>query len=351
MTRSDIARTLQSTYYAVAASLHRMWRRIRCIYRTLHIRQIHGFPPPPLSEADTVVCRNCDHLYEGNYCPRCGQSRKTYRFTFKRGIQNVLGGLTNIGNGFGRTLLELLFRPGYMISDFLSGKRVHYFRPFQTLFVLAAIYILASQLLFPGGTKKPAAEPSDRQTVTELVRNDSLREARYKERGVANTLFERAVEASEKVKDKMRGNAFVVRVWSVLEHWAQGNKAVQMIFYIPILAVATRIAFRRRRHNRRFNTTEHIFVQTFIASQMLLFSILYLPFATGNEEEIMIYPLPWWLVSLLFWWDYHQLFQCTWLRSLWRTLLVSWYYVLLLILLAIVALALWFGVMWLVGVI
>ena len=36
-----------------------------------------------------------------------------------------------------------------MIRDFIGGKRVEYFRPFQTLFILAALYIMAVQLVDP----------------------------------------------------------------------------------------------------------------------------------------------------------------------------------------------------------
>ena len=32
-----------------------------------------------------------------------------------------------------------------MIRDYLRGKRVHYYKPFQTLFVLAALYIMGVQ--------------------------------------------------------------------------------------------------------------------------------------------------------------------------------------------------------------
>lgn len=59
----------------------------------------------------------------------------------------------NIDNGFSRNLLEFLYRPGYMIRDYIDGKRVHYFKPFQSLFVLAALYIMFVQLIDPEALK------------------------------------------------------------------------------------------------------------------------------------------------------------------------------------------------------
>lgn len=80
-------------------------------------------------------------------------------------LKNIAGGFFNIDNGFGRTLLELLYRPGYMIRDFIGGKRVEYFRPFQTLFILAALYIMAVQLVDPEAlSKKKRRKRQSRQT-------------------------------------------------------------------------------------------------------------------------------------------------------------------------------------------
>ncbi|MGG6549384.1 UNVERIFIED_CONTAM: DUF3667 domain-containing protein, partial [Prevotella sp. 15_C9] len=82
---------------------------------------------PPISE-ESNICLNCDTVYTGSYCNRCGQSRNTPRYRFSNAFRNILGGFTNIDNGFGRTLLDLLYRPGYMIRDFIAGKRILYFR-------------------------------------------------------------------------------------------------------------------------------------------------------------------------------------------------------------------------------
>lgn len=103
---------------------------------------------------ESNICLNCETAYTGSYCNRCGQSRNTPRYRFSNAFRNILGGFTNIDNGFGRTLLDLLYRPGYMIRDFIAGKRILYFRPFQTLFVLAALYIMAVQLVDPEALKE-----------------------------------------------------------------------------------------------------------------------------------------------------------------------------------------------------
>jgi hypothetical protein len=59
-------------------------------------------------------------------------------------------------------------------------------------------------------------------------------------------------------------------------------------------------------------------VQAYIASQLLLFSILYIPFNAAIDPSDLV-DIPWWLIFLLYVWDYKQLFRNSWLRTLWLT--------------------------------
>ena len=97
----------------------------------------------PLSE-DSHECECCHTSFQGNYCPRCGQSWRIGRYSFKTamlGFLNVWG----LGNrGMFRTIRDLILRPGYMIRDYLKGMQAAYFPPFQMFFVLAVFSILVT---------------------------------------------------------------------------------------------------------------------------------------------------------------------------------------------------------------
>ena len=134
---------------------------------------VRGKEIPPISE-ESNICLNCDTVYTGSYCNRCGQSRNTPRYRFSNAFRNILGGFTNIDNGFGRTLLDLLYRPGYMIRDFIAGKRILYFRPFQTLFVLAALYIMAVQLVDPEALKEKKGKSPEAQRQEIVAAREQL---------------------------------------------------------------------------------------------------------------------------------------------------------------------------------
>ena len=96
--------------------------------------------------AATVKCLNCGDTFTGNYCPTCGQSAAVGPITphkVMRGAMDVwgLGGILLL-----RNLGHLMLRPGYLIADYLHGRRQMYFPPFKTLFLLAALNLLLEHM-------------------------------------------------------------------------------------------------------------------------------------------------------------------------------------------------------------
>ena len=95
----------------------------------------------PLSEVHHE-CATCGTHYEGNYCPRCGQSSKIGRYSFKNALLLYLD-VWGLGNrGMFRTIRDLILRPGYMIRDYFRGMQMAYFPPFKLFFLLLALSVL-----------------------------------------------------------------------------------------------------------------------------------------------------------------------------------------------------------------
>ena len=106
--------------------------------RAFHIWQIRPHEVAPLSEA-THECASCGTVYQGNFCPRCGQSANVGRFSFKKAFLLFLD-VWGVGNrGMFRSIRDLVLRPGYMIRDYLRGMQSAYFPPFKMFFLLAAL--------------------------------------------------------------------------------------------------------------------------------------------------------------------------------------------------------------------
>lgn len=93
------------------------------------------------------VCNNCGHTFRGNYCPVCSQSAKHGRISWLALWQGI-GQLWAIESRSGLyTLWQLLWRPGYLVRDYISGKRQVSYPPVKLLFILAAVVALI-QLMF-----------------------------------------------------------------------------------------------------------------------------------------------------------------------------------------------------------
>ena len=157
--------------------------KLEAIYRMLRIKQIRG-KKTETTQMEVYTCKNCGEVYAGNYCTRCGQTYDTPRFTIRNAFQNILSGFFNIDDGFSRNLLEFLYRPGYMIRNYLDGKRVHYFKPFQTLFVMAALYVIAVQLIDPASIRLLEKEET-KYTYDTLKENiQELKSETYTSKGI-----------------------------------------------------------------------------------------------------------------------------------------------------------------------
>ena len=356
------------------------WTPCKKYLRALHIKMVRGKDIPPISE-ESNICLNCDTVYTGSYCNRCGQSRNTPRYRFSNAFRNILGGFTNIDNGFGRTLLDLLYRPGYMIRDFIAGKRILYFRPFQTLFVLAALYIMAVQLVDPEALKEKKGKSPEVQRQEILTTREQLQKQIEVADPITQKVLNKTIESLDKelkkleaksslkkdnitlqingdeddelIDDFLEGGSsvfnklekaihntpFLEKVWNLLKSWGHGNKAFRIIATLPLFALATLMAFRRKKNKLRYNLTEHVFIQAYIACQILLLSIIVLPF-NGSAQVGDLYELPILFIFALFCLDYKQLYGYTWWRSFWTTILMFFYSLILLIIFAIIVVTL-----------
>lgn len=357
--------------------------------RALHIKQIRGKQVPE-ARKESSTCLNCGTMYTGNFCNRCGQSCKTSRYRLSNALKNIMGGFTNIDNGFGRTLIDLLYRPGYMIRDFISGKRAPYFRPFQTLFVLAALYIMAVQLIDPAALKEKKATPAISQQQKTKIASNALQQRLTEEENpevkealsrsietlakaqkqleqkaindsvkvtvaIQNNdnsdveqLLDNAINSFDNIKQNIQNAPFLYKVWNLLKSWGHGNKAFRIIATLPLFALATLMAFRRKKNKIRYNLTEHVFIQAYIACQVLLISIIALPI-NGKAMVDDLYELPILAIFALFCWDYKQLYGYPLGRSIRTTLLMFFYSLLLLLLFACLVVALIIAVVYLIS--
>ena len=118
-----------------------MFEKLKQRYRQFKEWQRRPHQVKPLSDVEHD-CATCGTHYQGNYCPRCGQSWAVGRYSFKNALLLFLD-VWGLGNrGMFCSLRDLLLRPGYMIRDYLQGMQMAYFPPFKMFFLLVAFSVV-----------------------------------------------------------------------------------------------------------------------------------------------------------------------------------------------------------------
>lgn len=92
-----------------------------------------------------VECSSCGHMVDTPFCPNCGQPYKSGGSFFKGTFDSI----PFLNDDAKRTFVHLLFRPGYMIMDYLKGKSSRYMAPMMALIIFYAFYALAASIIAP----------------------------------------------------------------------------------------------------------------------------------------------------------------------------------------------------------
>ena len=90
---------------------------------------------------DARPCPNCDELLWGQYCANCGQRARIRMITFWELVKDAGELLASLDSRIWRTLGRLMFRPGRLTLDYLSGRRARYVPPMR-LFIASSIVFL-----------------------------------------------------------------------------------------------------------------------------------------------------------------------------------------------------------------
>ncbi|MBP1539792.1 MAG: DUF3667 domain-containing protein [Prevotella sp.] len=195
------------------------WRKDPSDYKSVRPKSFH--------------CNNCGLDFEGSYCPRCGQKGGVGRIgwnTIREGLMDVWG----LGNrSLPYSLWQLMWRPGYFVSDYISGRRQMSFPPVKMLFILTVIYAIVVEWFFP--------------TVL------GVQVDRDVESAAAKSTNEVTIMMTKYVKE--------YRAWTML--------GVSMLMLLPMW-----VFFRYSPRHTRHTLPEGFFIMVFSCIIVLLFSII-----------------------------------------------------------------------------
>ncbi len=317
------------------------WLRRGVAYsRALHVRQIRGMEPLPLS-TEPCVCINCGHTFVGNFCTRCGQSREVPRFELRHAAGNLFRTLFRVDGKFVRTLFELIYRPGYLINDFLLGHRVPYTQPLATLFLMTAFSLLTLQFVSPHHTVTPpasgtivrSAEAAQPHTVTTGPHTDDNPHSQ------SINIGQMGNKIGEQIDNAVADTPFLDTTWTMLKEWSRGNRLLKILLVLPLFSLSSWLTFRQVKTVYRLNVMEHLLAQSYIFAQFMMCGII-IAVTSQSANATSLFHIPIWFAMALYMWDFRQLFRLTWWQSFGCTILLYVNLLLLVLLLSTVFISL-----------
>ena len=214
------------------------------------------------------LCQCCGQRYRGNYCPRCSQKAEVGRITW-RSVRNGMMDVWGLGSrSMPLSIWQLLYRPGYFIGDYISGKRQLSFPPVKMLFIVALIYANVYFWFFPEVLRLPLEEQG----------------------------------------------AVGYKLW-IREHYSWAMLVMSLLAIIP-----TWVIFRKSPRNSHHTIPQGFFIQVLFQTLTIVLSILTIPLDfIQSPFSTLAYDM---LIMAYFFVGYKQLFGYGIWGTLWRQVLV-----------------------------
>lgn len=287
--------------------ISRAWRRHQVFIE-------RGTPTSPLVDEETE-CSHCGHVFRGNYCPRCGQNRNAGKSKPKF-VKTFREAYPQLSNNFVRTMIHLVFRPGYMVRDYFLGHRVIYQNPINAFIVAISIITLCKGITNQV-MQKETDEVSIMENISTTLEKDYLKQAKDDKKMYA--------AYSKWKQDKESPQSRLEVAFDVVVEKLSSDTMLSLFFLFPVLGITSYLVLRKRPfHGRRLTVTEHY----------LLFTYLY--------SSVIVLLDDYFLLTFLYMvWTYRGLYAMSWRRALWTTFVVV-FIVVLIITIAIISFILLF---------
>lgn len=316
-----ILHVMKNPFTTIIKSLRTAVDKARCVFQRIDAWQRKGVEVAPLS-AESHECLNCRTVFTGNFCPRCGQSAGVSRFTFRHALSKTLE-VWGLGNrSLPRTLLHLIYRPGYMIGDYLDGRQAPYFPPIKMLFLVTAAFVVTQHIVAPG--------------VMDGIYSDVTISLSDKKLDIPN-----GEEAYTDKRIFLEGMNNFIDVFENVTDFFRQNQAIELVLSHSLFALIAMWVFRRSPLRPNMNLTECFFSQILIATQLMMVSMACVIATQGSRWMDNMYCMPTWLLLLVMFYDYKQLYGFGLLRTAWYTLkvLAGWWIMMFLLLVVWMALS------------
>ena len=238
-------------------------------------------------------CLNCRDHFVGSYCPRCGQAASTDRFSMKVAAENFAEAYGMGERGMFRTIRDLILRPGYLILDYLRGKRASYFAPFKLYFLLAAVSLLVTHGLNITGH----ALHDDSEDITEEVNQEHEEERISKTTGAFEenaptkeqrvTIDEKRAHASSAKGKKM--DSIIYGAFDKMDSFAQKYPSIYILLLLMLISGNLFLFFRHSPNIPDLRYPELFISLVYIANMYTVYSIVFDFFSLTKLTKLSLF--------------------------------------------------------------
>jgi hypothetical protein len=211
-------------------------------------------PAPPAAQ-----CLNCGEPFAAGrpkFCPGCGQETTLQPPTLLEFAQQFGGAYLSTEGALWRTLRLLLFRPGELTRQYLSGRRKHYVLPLRLYLTISVTALLVMRLT--GGL---TASSIDDPKVVEALKNKppvmtvdlGLGRARLKDGVFSCENLPQWLCRRLQARLVLEPKAMIEEVHTIQDRMASNWGAVMFVL-MPAFALGLAALYR----NRRLRYTEHL---------------------------------------------------------------------------------------------
>ena len=249
-------------------------------------------------------CLNCGADFEGAFCPHCGQYWRVQRVTARSILDLIVTNITSINANMPRTILDLFYRPGYLIADYLRGRRKNYSNPFSLIFVLAALFLILDQYVMQDNVREASIEYSN-----------AIGEGLNKSLGTEDHQYD--------------SNQYTPELLNLI----YDHLGLFSILMIPMLTLPFWLAYRKKGQYRDnpINIYESTIVIAFISCQNLVVNLLSMPFITPDNMGL-VSTIGYLIVIPLFLLSIWQMFQMKTSEYIISSILFGFYLIITIIL-------------------
>ncbi|WP_144393084.1 DUF3667 domain-containing protein [Pleionea sediminis] len=161
------------------------------------------------------VCKNCQTPLSGPFCHQCGQPSKSIIRFFGSLAREFFEDIINLDSRAFNTLIALLFRPGFLTKEYVSGKRFKYVPPLR-LFLLTSLFCIFVIWIINKTSDTPGINVGEKNQEISLVKQQEI----YNELGLDSE--EKLEQLSDSEKEKL------------IKELEQVNRAMSLVGTAPV---------------------------------------------------------------------------------------------------------------------